>query len=65
VGLLLVVSHLLAVPVSSFMNGVAKKVGKLKLGCEKHTFCRGVTYLALVEMPLELTAYWYVDMYGW
>jgi hypothetical protein len=45
-GLLLVVPHIFAVPVSfsfSFIGGVAKKVKQRKLGCEKYFCCR-VTY---------------------
>jgi hypothetical protein len=49
-GLLLVVSHVLAVPVSVLWVRLEKKL--LKLGCEKY-FCK-VTYQALVEMLFTL-----------
>jgi hypothetical protein len=49
-GLLLVVYHLLAVPVSVLWAGLEKSY-YLKLGCEK--FFSRVTYWALVEMLLE------------
>jgi hypothetical protein len=48
--LLLVVSHLFAVPVLVLWVGLGKK--KItKLGCEKY-FCK-ITYLALLEMLLD------------